>query len=273
VGSIPDSPLGRATHYPDAYDAGLLYAVERAPQREALGLAGALPFAGVDRWTAWEVAWLDALGRPRVAIATFDVPCTSPRLVESKSVKLWLASLNHARLASADALAATLRRDLVEATGADVAVAVHEPAQWTEAARRREPAGEPIDDTVPGALPGAPDAALIACGDVVVEERLVSRTFRSVCPVTGQPDYAEVIVDYRGRRIERPALFAYLIGFRQHPGFHEHCVERIFVDLAARCAPEALHVEARFTRRGGVDINPVRASGMAPRLSAPTLRQ
>lgn len=273
MGTIPDSPLGKAARLPDAYDPGLLYPVERAPQRDALGLGAALPFGGVDRWTAWEASWLDALSRPRVAVATFDVPCTSPRLVESKSVKLWLASLAHACFGSAGEFAATLRRDLAAATGADVDASVHLPGDWARTLVRREPEGEPIDDETPTALPGAPDAALLACAGARADETLLMRSFRSVCPVTGQPDAAEVSIAYRGPRIARAALYTYLLGFRQHPGFHEHCVERIFVDLERACRPEALRVEARFTRRGGVDINPLRFRGMTGGARAPTLRQ
>lgn len=273
MGSIPGSPLGKATHYPQAYDPALLYPVERAPQRAALGLAGALPFAGVDRWTAWEAGWLDAQGRARVAIATFDVPCTSPRIVESKSVKLWLASLNHATFADAGALRDAMARDLREATGADVLVAVHLPAQWAAATARQPLSGSAIDDVLPSARPAAPDAALLACGKGVVEETLVTHAFRSVCPVTGQPDYAELRLAYRGAPLVREALAGYLAGYRQHPGFHEHCVERIFVDVAAACRPERLAVEARFTRRGGVDINPLRSTAADARPSPPTLRQ
>jgi 7-cyano-7-deazaguanine reductase len=273
MGTIPDSPLGKVARFPDAYDPGLLYPVERAPQREALGLGHALPFDGSDRWTAWEATWLDAKGRPRVAIATFDVPCTSPRIVESKSVKLWLASVAHARFASAADVAHALRRDLAQAVGADVATALHLPDAWAREFARRMPDALAIDDEMPATQAAAPDASLLACGDGSVEETLQMRGFRSVCPVTAQPDYAEILVAYRGRRILRPALYAYLLGFRQHPGFHEHCVERIFVDVDRACRPEVLCVEARFTRRGGVDINPVRFRGSPGGPSAPTLRQ
>lgn len=273
MGSIPDSPLGKATRYPEAYDPGLLYPIERAPQRAVIGVGAALPFSGIDRWTAWEATWLDASGRPRVAIVTFDVACTSPRLVESKSVKLWLTSLANARFASPAALASALARDLSAAVGADVDVGVHLPSDWARLLARRDPPGEALDDEVPDALPAAPDVAVLRCAGDDVEETLYTRAFRSLCPVTGQPDYADVVVAYRGARLARPALYAYLMGFRQHPGFHEHCVERIFVDLATACQPQALLVEARFTRRGGVDINPVRAAGRPVHASSPTFRQ
>lgn len=272
MGTISDSPLGRATHYPDRYDAGLLYPVERAPQRESLGIAGALPFRGVDRWRAWEVMWLDAQGRPGVAIATFGVPCTSPRIVESKSVKLWLASLNHAWFDSPDRLRETLARDLSAATGVAIDVELDLPETWERHARR-EPVGEPIDDDLPCAPSATPDPTLLRTHPNSVDETLVTRTFRSVCPVTGQPDYACVSVSYRGRRIDRGSLAAYLGGYRSHPGFHEHCVERIFLDLAHACLPLRLTVEAQFTRRGGVDISPLRTNTPGQTSSAPTLRQ
>lgn len=259
MGTIDGSPLGKSTRYPDAYDASLLYPVERAPQRASLGLGETLPFVGDDRWTVWEVAWLDAERRPRTGIGAFAVPCTSPRIVESKSVKLYFASLNHERFDGVSALEETIRRDLCAATGADVAVSIDPPPRWA-AHGRSELAGEAIDDVVPLAFPDAPDASLLRAGDGAADEALVFHGFRSVCPVTGQPDYASVRIAYRGPAIDRASLAAYLFGFRRDPGFHEHCVERIFVDVSQRCAPRSLAVEARFTRRGGVDINPVRAT-------------
>jgi 7-cyano-7-deazaguanine reductase len=273
VGTIPDSPLGRATRYPDAYDPGLLYAVERAPQRDALGLAGALPFRGADHWTAWEVGWLDPERCPRAGIARFAVPCASPRIVESKSVKLWLASVNHAVFATADELRHALERDLAAAIGVPIDVAVDLPPTWARHARG-ELAGASIDEVAPASRPAAPDASLLRAGTQTADETLVTHGFRSVCPVTGQPDYASIAIACRGPRLDRAALAAYLFGYRLHPGFHEHCVERIFIDIARACGPEALRVEARFTRRGGVDINPVRATpGMPLAPSTPTLRQ
>lgn len=274
MGTIDDSPLGKSTQYPDEYDAALLYAVERAPQRASLGVGDALPFTGHDRWTVWEAAWLDDVRRPRTAIVTFSVPCASPRIVESKSVKLYFASLNHATLATPRDAEALLRRDLSQATGSDVDVAIDMPERWSAHARA-DPAGIVIDDVVPADFPEAPDAACLHAVDAAeVDETLVFNGFRSVCPVTGQPDYATVRIAYRGAPIERAALAAYLFGYRRHPGFHEHCVERMFADVAARCRPSALCVDARFTRRGGVDINPVRASDvrLIPRFR-PALRQ
>jgi 7-cyano-7-deazaguanine reductase len=257
------SPLGRATVYAETYDAGLLFAVERAPLRSGLRFGAALPFRGADLWTAYEVSWLDPQGKPQLAVATFAVPAHSPRIVESKSVKLYLASLNQARFASAGTVEATLARDLSAATGAPVQTVLATPAAFA-ARGRQELDGESLD-----ALPLAVDAfvpepdALRAAG-AVVEKAWTTRLFRSVCPVTGQPDYASVRIRFRGPAIDPSGLLRYLVSFRRHPGFHEHCVERIFADIRERCRPETLAVYARFTRRGGVDINPFRTSGDDP---------
>jgi 7-cyano-7-deazaguanine reductase len=257
------SPLGHATVYAEQYDPRLLYPVERAPQRDELGFGADLPFRGADLWTAYELSWLDPGGKPQVAIATFAVPAGSPRLVESKSVKLYLTAFNQTRFESPRAVAAAIGRDLAAAVGARVDVGLRLPEEFA-AMPRSEFAGDCLD-----ALPVAVEAdapvpdALVATG-ATVEESLFTRLFRSVCPVTGQPDYASVQLAYRGAHIDHAGLLRYLVSFRRHPGFHEHCVERIFADVWRRCRPEELTVYARFTRRGGVDINPFRTSGDDP---------
>jgi 7-cyano-7-deazaguanine reductase len=257
------SPLGHATTYAADYDATLLFPVDRAPLRRDLGLAASLPFRGADLWTAYELSWLDAGGRPQVAIATFAVPAESPRIVESKSVKLYLTAFSQTRFAAPADVAATIARDIGAATGVPIDVAMAPPERLA-ALPGGELAGECIDalPLTTGRAEPAPD--LLAAGGAIVGETLCTRLFRSVCPVTGQPDYASVQVRYRGRRIDAAGLLAYLVSFRRHPGFHEHCVERIFVDVSRQCAPDALWVYARFTRRGGLDINPFRSSGMEP---------
>jgi 7-cyano-7-deazaguanine reductase len=257
---LNDSPLGHATHYPDAYAPELLFAVERAPQRAELGFAAAPPFRGIDRWNAYELFWLDAGGKPQVAVASFAVPADSPRIVESKSVKLYLTSLNAARFPAAAEVAAALERDLSQATGAPVAVDLALPDAFACLAHG-ELEGECVDHLPCRADATGPRPELLQAAGAVVDETLYSRLFRSVCPVTGQPDFASVQVRYCGPAIDRERLLAYLVSFRCHPGFHEHCVERIFADLWQRCRPQWLAVEARFTRRGGVDINPWRTSG------------
>ncbi|MDE2002240.1 MAG: NADPH-dependent 7-cyano-7-deazaguanine reductase QueF [Betaproteobacteria bacterium] len=263
AGELPGAPLGQATGYPDHYAPAQLYPVARAPQRAALGIRDRLPFAGVDQWTAYELTWLDPRGRPEVALASFEVPVDSPSIIESKSVKLYLGSLAQTCYPGRDEVATTLARDLSAAAGAPVAVRLEGPQAFA-AQVLRELDGESLDE-----LPVACDAydvdpALLAAGGAIVDETLTTRLFRSVCPVTGQPDIASVQIAYRGPRIDRQSLLRYLVSYRCHAGFHEHCVERIFVDVAARCRCEALTVLARFTRRGGIDINPFRSNAGTP---------
>ena len=276
MGSMTDldfSPLGHTTKYADHYDRGLLFPVERAPLRAQLGIGVVLPFGGVDLWTAYELSWLDTAGKPQVAIATFTLPADSPRLVESKSVKLYLTAFNQTRFAADAEVAARLTRDLSDAAGATVDVALTLPSGFA-ALPHSELAGECLDalPIVVNDCEPVPEALVVA--GPVAAETLCTRLFRSVCPVTGQPDYASVQLAYRGARIDRAGLLRYLVSFRRHPGFHEHCVERIFTDVWRRCGPEVLSVYARFTRRGGIDINPYRTSGSgAPPASARTARQ
>jgi len=271
--NLHDSPLGHATTYADAYDAALLFPVDRAPQREELGLGTGLPFRGFDVWNAYELSWLDPAGKPQVAIATFSVPAASPRIVESKSVKLYLTAFNLSRFADAAAVGAAMARDLSGAAGAPVDVALVRPHEFS-ALPYGELQGEDLD-VLPVTFDGSgPDASLLVAAGPTAEQTLCTRLFRSLCPVTGQPDYASVQIHQRGNRLDPAGLLRYLVSYRSHPGFHEHCVERIFADIWTRCRPQALTVYARFTRRGGVDINPWRTSDdSAPPPNRRTARQ
>jgi 7-cyano-7-deazaguanine reductase len=256
------SPLGKATGYPDRYDSSLLFPIDRSAQREALGLRGTLPFAGADLWTAYEISWLDARRKPQLAIGEFRVPADSPATVESKSLKLYLGSFAQEQVVARERLGETIAGDLNRICRAEVGIVLH-PATVAAAPGIAELPGVSVDGEV-GAAADAPDPGLLAAGDAIVDETLSSRLFRSNCPVTGQPDYADVMVRYRGPRIARASLLSYLLSYRRHAAFHESCVERIYVDLAARCRPERLTVYARFTRRGGIDINPFRSNYEAP---------
>lgn len=257
MSELTDSPLGRAAQYPEQYDPALLYAVERATQRQLLGWGGALPFRGVDLWTAYELSWLDRSGKPQAAIATFAVPADSPRLVESKSVKLYLTGFNLTRFDSESHVADVLARDIGAAVGAAVEVRLT-PLDAVPALA--DFAGTCIDALTLDVVDDAPAPNVLVATGRPHDEALYTRLFRSVCPVTGQPDYACVQVGYRGAPIHPAGLLRYLVSFRRHPGFHEHCTEQIFADIWRRCRPESLSVYARFTRRGGIDINPWRSS-------------
>jgi 7-cyano-7-deazaguanine reductase len=265
------SLLGREVAYPRHYDASLLFPIARAQGRAALALddAAALPFGGHDRWHAYELSWLDPRGKPVAASATITVPATSPQLIESKSFKLYLNSLNAHRFASHDEARARIVADLSQAAGAEVGFAFGLPP-LAEAG----PTGagsDAVDDididacTVDIDTYGPPAPALLqADAGEPVEQRLHSALLKSNCPVTGQPDWASVHVHYRGPRIDPAGLLRYLVSFRDHADFHEQCVERVFYDLLQRCRPDWLSVEARYTRRGGLDINPWRASPGLP---------
>ena len=264
-----DSSLGRDVAYPSTYDAGLLFPIPRAAGRDAIGIAAqALPFIGHDRWHAYELSWLDARGKPCVATATLTVPCNSPNLIESKSLKLYLNSLNAERFNSGEAVRERMANDLSARAGDEVSVTFGLPAMEDQTT------GELIDlldldiDDY-----GPPNAGHLSADPAqVVEESLRSHLLKSNCPVTGQPDWASVVLAYRGPRIDRAGLLRYLVSFRDHAEFHEQCVERIFQDVSAHCHPQALSVEARYTRRGGLDINPWRATPGFP-VSTPRREQ
>jgi 7-cyano-7-deazaguanine reductase len=260
--SSPDqSQLGKATVYANRYDPSLLFPIPRAAKRAEIGVGEPLPFHGTDIWNAYELSWLDRHGKPHVAVAEFRVPASSPNIIESKSFKLYLNGFAQEPLNSADALQMLLRKDLGAAAGAEVGVTLH-PAR-TAAHAFADLAGESID-SLPVAIDdyGPPKADYLRAdaSTAVAEEILVSDLLRSNCPVTGQPDWGSVQIAYRGAPIDREGLLRYLVSFRTHTEFHEQCVERIYMDVMARCAPERLSVYARYTRRGGLDINPFRSS-------------
>lgn len=267
-----DSSLGRDVAYPSHYDPALLFPIPRAAARGQIGIdTHALPFAGHDRWQAYELSWLDRRGKPQVAAATLSVPCTSPSLIESKSLKLYLNSLNAHRFDDAERVRALLVRDLSAAAGAEVAVSFDLPPMRTGGADGSSLDALELDID----CYGPPDAGYLSAeAGTRVAETLCSDLLKSNCPVTGQPDWASVEIRYEGPRIDRAGLLRYLISFRDHAEFHEQCVERIFADVMARCAPAQLSVEARYTRRGGLDINPWRATpGTAPVAALREFRQ
>lgn len=266
---LAGAPLGRTVPMPQRFDAALLHPLPRAPQRTALGLHAVLPFTGADLWCAYELSWLNARGKPQIAIAEIIVPCDSPNLVESKSLKLYLNGFANERFEDAQAVRERIRSDLSEALWRGAA-----PATGSAAVRLRT-VGD-FADLRFGELEGlsldrldiewdsteGPDPALLRTDPQAgtADEVLVSDLLRSLCPVTGQPDWGSVRIAYRGAAIDQGGLLRYLVGFRNHSGFHEHCVEQIYTDLWTRCRPDRLSVLARYTRRGGIDISPWRSS-------------
>jgi len=259
------SPLGKPTEYRADYAPELLYPIPRQLKRDELGIEpDALPFVGEDLWNAYELSWLNPKGKPVVAVASFRVPADSPNLVESKSFKLYLNSFNQTVFADPATVGATLARDLSAAAGAPVSVNI-EDLRCRPQVSVDYPTGIPLDelDIACDTYQPAPELLLAVDGETV-EETLYSHLLKSNCLVTGQPDWAMVVIRYRGRPIDRAGLLRYIVSFRNHNEFHEQCVERIYCDIRRQCAPQALAVYARYTRRGGLDINPFRSSGEFP---------
>jgi 7-cyano-7-deazaguanine reductase len=256
------SLLGKSTEYLDQYDPSLLFPISRLTKWQELGLdPHALPYQGVDYWTCYELSWLEPSGKPRVAIGDFCVPAHSPNIIESKSFKLYLNSLNQTVFESVEMLEKVLATDLSAAAGASVALSVRSLAE-VETDGIQALAGECIDDLdVQIVNYDEPQAGLLVCdkGDIV-DASLHSHLLRSNCPVTGQPDWGSVQIEYRGPRLDPRSLLAYLVSFRRHSDFHEQCVERMFLDLQQLLSPERLTVYARYVRRGGLDINPYRTT-------------
>lgn len=264
--AVPEhSPLGKAVTYRDQYAPELLFPIPRLGKRQEIGIEGRLPFMGADLWTAYELSWLNRKGKPQVALATIVVPADSPKLIESKSFKLYLNSYNQTQLSGSDELQTRLVQDLSAAAGASVSVRLHLPDTFTTQ-RMHEQQGILLDTLDIEVDRYQPDPQLLRLdeqaetGAAPVEETLVSHLLKSNCLVTGQPDWGSVQIHYVGPQINHESVLRYLIGFRQHNEFHEQCVERIFMDISRQCHPLKLTVYARYTRRGGLDINPFRTN-------------
>lgn len=265
-----DSPLGRDVAYVDVYTPSLLHSIPRAQSRQALGVdSAALPFVGEDLWTAYELSWLDGKGRPRIGALRMTVPASSPAIVESKSMKLYLNSFAQTRFNHAADVLKTLNSDLSLAFRAPILVDLLSASALAT-----------ITDTLPGLCLDEldteietysynPDLLTLDDSGFEVKETVHTRAFRSLCPVTGQPDWAALVVTYSGSPIGRESLYRYLISYRSHTGFHEATVEQIYLDLLNRCGCSRLSVWARFMRRGGIDINPHRSNWDA---NAPVIR-
>jgi 7-cyano-7-deazaguanine reductase len=267
VNSPEQSPLGKASPYADQYDASLLFPIARAAKRAEIGAGDRPPFFGADLWTGYELSWLTPRGKPQVALVQFTIPSETPNIVESKSFKLYLGSFSNTRFDSADAVRDRLRADISEAvwrgsaTPATVGVRLLLPEQFD-----RQPIHEldglSLDrlDLECNQYTPAPELLTANLDEPPVHEVLTSNLLKSNCLVTGQPDWGSVQIAYSGPQIDQAGLLRYIVSFRNHNEFHEQCVERIFMDIWRRCKPTKLTVYARYTRRGGLDINPLRTS-------------
>ncbi len=253
--------LGKSSVYNNTYNSEHLFAIPRAPKWHALGIQeSALPFVGCDTWTHYEVSWLNAKGKPCVAVACISYDCSSPYLIESKSLKLYFNSLNQTQFSSVKALLACIREDLSSCLQTEVDVVITPSSQWR--AREVQPhfKGLLVDDLDVTCIVYEVDASLLKVEDEVVKEVLCSDLLRSNCPVTNQPDWGSVVVQYEGQRLVPESFLKYVVSYRNHQGFHEQCIEQIFLDILRACNAKHLTVYGRYTRRGGIDINPYRTT-------------
>ena len=275
------SQLGKSSSYVDQYDAALLFPIARRPKRDEIGLTGTLPFFGADLWTAYELSWLNPRGKPQLALARITVPAESTHIVESKSVKLYLNSFNNSVFADAAAVQTRLREDLSAAVWQGGAVMSSVGMQLVlpqdfDKEPVHELDGLNLDrlDLECSHYQPAPELLTAQFNQAPVTETLTSQLLKSNCLVTGQPDWGSVRISYTGPQIDQAGLLQYIVSFRNHNEFHEQCVERIFMDIWRACKPSKLEVYARYTRRGGVDINPWRTSHpMAAPVNIRTARQ
>lgn len=253
--------LGRATQYPSDYAPELLQAVPRSLNRQELDIVGQQPFFGCDVWHAYELSWLNEKGKPVVALARCIVDANSPNIVESKSFKLYLNSFNQTRFVSIAKIREIMVQDLSATAGADVEIQLFSPTD-RQAFQVTDLPGECIDDLDirVDEFKLNPNVLSVYKPERIVTETLHSHLLKSNCLITNQPDWGSIIIEYQGAKIDRESLLRYLISFRMHNEFHEQCVERIFMDIQQFCNPQSLSVQALYTRRGGLDINPYRSS-------------
>jgi 7-cyano-7-deazaguanine reductase len=258
--TLKQSELGQASIYEPHYNPDRLFPISRAFQRQEIGVnLEQLPFYGFDCWNHYEVSWLNAKGKPEVAVAEIIYDCTTPFLIESKSLKLYFNSLNNTSFHSKEEICALIEHDLTERVKGRVEVrlfSLQERAAFLQTGFE----GESLDDQDIHCSVYSVEPNFLSAGENKVQEVLYSDLLKSNCLVTNQPDWGSVQITYTGRQINKEGLLQYLVSFRNHNEFHEQCIERIFMDIMAKCQPETLTVYGRYTRRGGLDINPMRST-------------
>lgn len=255
------SELGKKTCYDQSYNPDRLYAIPREGKRKEIGInSKILPFSGFDLWNHYEVSWLNNKGKPMVALAEIYYDCHSPFIVESKSLKLYFNSLNNTKFDAVNDVEKTIQHDLERIIDAKVTVSIRQLGHHKTLVMHDNFSGECIDKLDVECTKYTVEPAYLATGTQWVEETLYSDLLKSNCLVTNQPDWGSVQICYQGKQINREGLLRYLVSFRQHNEFHEQCIERIFVDLMTQCKPDELTVYGRYTRRGGLDINPCRST-------------
>lgn len=266
---LQDLPLGQRTETPREYDPNVLVTLSRLPQREGIGFdLRRLRCTGIDVWECYELTWLDETLKPQVAELTVTIPCSSDKTIESKSMKLYLGSIAYTEFRDVQHVKKTIQEDLEERLGCNLVIEIHD--RFTLHEPVLEPSTVHLDDRDLGWPSGMdasfayyeqPDPQLLANKNGSVgRANLVCDSFYCLCPVTGQPDQARIIISYEGFEPDFQRLHAYLVSYRSTGSFHETNIERIYKDLWEQLKPLRLEVRGRFHRRGGISINPVRGS-------------
>lgn len=255
-----DSELGKKSEYVTSYDPELLFAIPRKSKRDEIAVPEILPFYGFDLWNHYEVSWLNEKGKPVVAIAEIIYGCETPKLIESKSMKLYFNSFNQTVFKNHQVLKKIIEKDIAERVGGVVQAHL-----WTLPFKKPETLApgflaECLDELDVTCKAYTIDRHFLTVSEEIIEESLYSNLLKSNCLVTNQPDWGSVFISYKGKKINHAGLLQYIVSFRNHNEFHEQCIERIFIDIMTRCQPEHLTVYGRYTRRGGIDINPYRST-------------
>jgi len=256
---LESSPLGKQSSYVNVYAPKLLFPIPRQIKRDELGLKAKMPFIGVDVWNAYEISWLNPKKKPQIAIGEFLFLASSPNIIESKSFKLYLNSFNQTVFESIEHVEKVLEDDLSKAAGEIVGVKLILPVNFSSC-QIGDFEGTCLDDLDIEMDEFEINANLLTTTNEEVNEILYSNLLKSNCLVTGQPDWGSICISYEGLKINPEGLLKYIVSFRNHNEFHEQCIERIFNDLMKYCKPDSLTVYGRYTRRGGLDINPFRST-------------
>lgn len=270
IDNLLDSSLGKKSGYEAKYNPLLLFPIQRAPKRIEIDIDPTnLPFYGIDLWNHYEVSWLNPKGKPIVAIATIQYDCQSPKLIESKSLKLYFNSFNQTFFKTVDDVEQVIRQDLSQAleTAVQVKLLPLSTITMADLPKSLHLSGENIDELDITCADYMVRSDLLKTGKQRVEEILSSNLLKSNCLVTNQPDWGSIQICYSGLQIDKESLLQYLVSFRNHNEFHEQCIERIFIDILVNCKPTSLTVYGRYTRRGGIDINPIRSTD--PNIKSP----
>jgi len=255
-----ESELGKKSDYETHYNPDKLFPIPRQGKRGEIGITGDIPFYGYDLWNHYEVSWLNEKGKPVVGVATISYDCATPNIIESKSMKLYFNTFNNTKFKNVETVQATAVKDLSEHVGGPVAVIITPLAKVAEETLYSHFIGESIDELDVTCNEYIVNPNLLTTENETVTETLQSDLLNSNCFVTYQPDWGSVKITYTGKKINREGLLRYIVSFRNHNEFHEQCIERIFVDIMKHCQPTELTVYGRYTRRGGLDINPYRST-------------